>query len=111
VQLRIAVRKNQHAVTAAQSALQQPTRKSANDFYGDGGESSQSTSPNVNLGKQKMMVVLKGGATSQSTNQPLTKARMDNSPQSTATVSNNYRKVKLLGSESSAEKEDFMMQR
>jgi hypothetical protein len=58
-----------------------------------------------------MMVVLKGGATSQSTNQPLTKTRMDNSPQSTATVSNNYRKVKLLGSESSAEKEDYMMQR
>jgi hypothetical protein len=59
-----------------------------------------------------MMVVLKGGATSHSSNQPLTtKTRMDNSPQSTATVSNNYRKVKLLGSESSAEKEDYMMQR
>lgn len=56
-----------------------------------------------------MMVVLKGGTTS--TNQPLTKARMDNSPQSTATVSNNYRKIKLLGSESSAEKEDYMLQR
>jgi uncharacterized protein (DUF1786 family) len=59
-----------------------------------------------------MMVVLKGGgATSHSTNQPLTKTRMDNSPQSTATVSNNNRKVKLLGTESSAEKEDYMMQR
>jgi hypothetical protein len=61
-----------------------------------------------------MMIVLKGNGQmpSQTTGQlnSNNKNRTDSSPQSTFTVSNNYRKVKLLGSESSAEKEDYMLQ-